>query len=438
MRIKKRGVRIAVVGLGKAGLPLASVMADSGSGFEVVGVDIDERRCEAINNGENPIPEESGLDELVARHGGKELVATPDFEDARGCEVFVVIVPLFTDEDKNPEFSALESAFRKVGGVLKKGDLVVLETTVPPGTTEGVARGWLEEESGLRLEQGQGQGQEQGQEGEQEGEQERGFYLAHSPERIMTGYSISRLREFPKVVGGANRESGVRAFEVYKNFVPNLHLVSSARVAEFIKIAEGCYRDVNVGLANELFRIAEELGVDFYEAREFANHEYCHLLLPSTGVGGHCIPVYPWFLIRAAERAEQRGKFGSARLLRAARGGNDEMVEYWAERIILGCLRVNKPLSEVKICVKGITFREGVKELYHSRNLALARSLSEKGLNVFVYDELFSRAEVEEGLGLRFLELEEVGEADLVFDCFGLKIESREKEKNGESGHGRK
>jgi len=130
-------------------------------------------------------------------------------------------VLLFTDENNNSDFSILENAFRNVGKILKKRDLVVLETSVPPMTTEKRVRQWLEEESGLELESKSESGE---------------FYLAHSPERIMTGYSISRLKEFPKVVSGVNGESGMKAFEIYKNFIPNLHLVSSARVAEFIKL----------------------------------------------------------------------------------------------------------------------------------------------------------------------------------------------------------
>lgn len=385
-------MRVAVVGLGKAGLPLAAVIADSG--IEVFGVDLDSRKCKMINSGKNPIPEEFGLDELIAKHGGKRLKATSDYRDAADCGAYIVIVPLILDELKNPDFRVLESAFREVGKILKKGDIVVLETTVPPGTTENLVKKWLEEESGLKL-----------------GE----FYLAYSPERIMTGYSISRLREFPKVIGGVDESSGKKAYELYLKFIPNLHLVSNARTAEFIKVIEGCYRDVNIALANELFKIANELGVDFYEARDKANHEYCHIHLPSTGVGGHCIPVYPWFLIKEMEKRE---KFGYVKLLKVAREINDEMLNYWAEKIVLECLKVNKPLNKVRICIKGITFRKGVKELYHSRNLALARLLIEKGLDVRVYDEMFTPEEVEE-LGLKWGDPEE---ADVVFDCFELKI----------------
>ena len=385
---------VAVIGLGRAGLPLAAVIA--GSGLKVVGVDLDAEKCEKINSGKNPIPEEPGLDELIKKHGGKNLIATARYEDAVNCNTFLILVPLFIDETNNPDFSILERAISDVGKILKKGDLVVLETTVPPMTTETLVRKWLEEESGLALRLNE-------------------FYLAHSPERIMTGSSISRLREFPKVIGGVDEESGKRAFDVYKALIPNAHLVSSARLAEFIKIMEGCYRDVNIGLANEFFKMTNELGIDFYEAREYANHEYCHIHLPSTGVGGHCIPVYPWFVIKAMEKRE---KFRYTRLLRTAREQNDEMVEYWAEKIVLECLRIDIPLNKLKICVEGITFRAGVKELHHSRNLALANLLREKGLNVFVHDELFRREELEQ-MGLRWIKPDE---ADLVFNCFELKM----------------
>ncbi|MCD5425149.1 MAG: nucleotide sugar dehydrogenase [Methanosarcinaceae archaeon] len=393
--MKNKDIEIAVIGLGKAGLPLASVIADND--LKVIGIDIDKKRCEYINNGNNPIPEEKDLSELIKKHHGKNLIASSNYEDARECVAYIVIVPLFTDEHKNPDFSILESVFRSIGKILEKGNIVVLETTVPLMTTEKIVRKWLEEESNLSIEQ-------------------EDFYLAHSPERIMTGCSISRLREFPKIVGGVNKESGDKAFEIYKKFAPNLHAISSAKVAEFIKIIEGCYRDVNIALSNELFKIADEMDIDFYEAREYANHEYCQIHLPSTGVGGHCIPLYPWFLIKEMERKE---KFEYTRLLRTSRELNDEMINYWAEKIILECIKINKPLNEVTICIKGITFRKGVKELYHSRNLAIIKLLGDKGLNVFGFDEMFSKKEFEK-MGLKSMNPQN---ADIVFDCFKLTFD---------------
>jgi UDP-N-acetyl-D-mannosaminuronic acid dehydrogenase len=343
----------------------------------------------------NPIPQEEGLEELIGLHGGKRLIATSRFIDARDCRNYIVIVPLFVDQSNNPDFTIMEKALESLGRILKKGDLVVLETTFPPGTTDNKVRRWLCQSSGLK---------------------EEDFFLAYSPERIMTGYSISRLRDFPKVIGGTDEESGFRAYQVYKQFISNLHLVSSARVAEMIKVMEGCYRDVNIALANELFKICEEMGIDFSEAREYANHQFCNIHLPSTGVGGHCIPVYPWFLIKEMEKREH---FDKCRLLHTSRLVNDEMVQYWAEKILLECMKFDKPLSLVKICIKGITFRAGVKEFYHSRNLALAKLLREKGLEAFVYDPLLSREDVEKK-GLCYIEPED---ADLLFDPFSLQFE---------------
>lgn len=391
--------KIAVIGLGNAGLPLAAIVADSGQ--RVIGVDVNEERCRLINSGINPIPQETGLDELVRLHGGKNLIATAKFEDAKGCNVFIVIVPVFVDKSFNPDFAIMKDAIHSVGGILKRGDLVVAETTFPPGTTDSLVRKWLQEASGLKASD---------------------FHLAYSPERIMTGYSISRLKEFPKVIGGTDEESGFRAFGVYKRFIRNLQLVSSAKVAEMIKVMEGCYRDVNICLSNELFKISEELGVDFFEARENANHQYCHIHLPSTGVGGHCIPVYPWFLIKEMERRE---KFSHSRLLKTSREINDEMIQYWAEKIVLQALKIDKPLGKIRICIRGITFRAGVKEFYHSRNMALVKLLDEKGLNTYVYDDLLSEQEVE-GKGFRYIEPKD---ADLVFDSFKLQFEEPEFEK---------
>jgi len=386
-------MKIAVIGLGKAGLPLAAVIAEAG--LDVIGVDLDEKRCKQINAGNNPIPEEAGLEKLIKKYGGKNLIATSKYTDAKDCTFFIVIVPLFIDEQNNADFSLLETAFRNVGMLLKKGDCVVLETTVPPGTTETMVRTWLEKESGLEV---------------------GDFYLAHSPERIMTGYSISRLKEFPKIIGGVDATSGKKAYEVYKRFIGSLSLVSSARVAEFVKVIEGCYRFTNIALANELFKIADELDLDFFEAQKAANHEFCHIHLPSTGVGGHCIPVYPWFLIKQMQK-QKKDEYTT--LLNASHKVNEEMIEFFANRIIQYCKKINKPLKKIRICITGVSFRKGVKSTYKSRNIALAKHLQNLGMDVYVSDELYSKQEIEQ-MNLSFLPSDE---ADVVFDPFTLIIE---------------
>jgi len=258
-----------------------------------------------------------------------------------------------------------------------------------------MVRTWLEKESGLEV---------------------GDFYLAHSPERIMTGYSISRLKEFPKIIGGVDATSGKKAYEVYKRFIGSLSLVSSARVAEFVKVIEGCYRFTNIALANELFKIADELDLDFFEAQKAANHEFCHIHLPSTGVGGHCIPVYPWFLIKQMQK-QKKDEYTT--LLNASHKVNEEMIEFFANRIIQYCKKINKPLKKIRICITGVSFRKGVKSTYKSRNIALAKHLQNLGMDVYVSDELYSKQEIEQ-MNLSFLPSDE---ADVVFDPFTLIIE---------------
>jgi UDP-N-acetyl-D-mannosaminuronic acid dehydrogenase len=216
-----------------------------------------------------------------------------------------------------------------------------------------------------------------------------------------------------------DQRSGKIAFDTYKQFIGNLSLVSTARIAEFVKVIEGCYRFTNIALANELFKIAEELHIDFYEARKYANHHYCDIHLPSTGVGGHCIPVYPWFLIKEMEK---RSKQDATQLLLSSHCVNDEMIDIWAQRIIACCKNVKKPLSEVKICIKGISYRKGVKSLYRSRNLALVKLLKKNGLNVYVHDDLFTPDEIKQ-MNLSYSAPDMV---DVIFDPFTLELKNQE------------
>src|SRR3989338_5466524 len=316
-------MKISVIGLGKAGLPLAAVIADSG--LKVLGVDLDKKKVEMINKGINPIEEEPGLRELIKQHGGKQLKTTADtIGAAKQCDVHIVIVPLFIDENKKPDFSIIKKALEALAKGLKKKDIVVLETTVPVGTTENIVKNTLEK--GSKLKAG------------------IDFYLAYSPERIMTGYSISRYKEFPKLVGGINKESTEKAFEVYKKFSRPIR-VSNARTAELAKVAEGVYRDANIALANELYKVAKHYNVDFWEMKEAAKHQYCNILEPGN-VGGHCIRVYPWFLINEM----------NVPLIKTARELNDDMVNYYIKKI------KNTAKNGEKIGIIGLSYREGVKE----------------------------------------------------------------------------
>jgi len=356
-------MKISVIGLGKAGLPLAAVIADAG--IEVLGVDIDNKRVEKVNEGVNPIEEEQGLQELLLKYGGKSLVATTDsVKAAKECEVHIVIVPLFIDKDKKQDFSILKSAFENLSKGLKKGDVVVLETTVPIGTTENLIKDILEKGSGLKA--------------------GKDFYLAYSPERIMTGYSISRYKEFPKIVGGVNKESTDKAFEIYKKFSKPIK-VSSARTAELAKVSEGVYRDVNIALANELFKVCKNYNIDFWEMKEAAKHQYCDILEPGN-VGGHCIPVYPWFLINELD----------VPLIKVARELNDSMIDYYVNEV--------RKIGGKKVGVIGLSYREGAKEKAYSRSVDIIELLKKKGYDVYGLDPLYSKEETEKEFNVKYLD----------------------------------
>jgi len=342
---------VAVIGLGKAGLPLAAVIADSG--LDVIGVDIDKKRVALLQNGENPIIEEPSLGSLLKKYNGKNLKFTSSYADAKDCEAYIIIVPLFI-ENNLPDFSILTNAFKEVSKLLTNEDLVVLETTVPPGSTEKVLAPILQES-------------------------DKNFHLAYSPERIMTGYSISRYKEFPKVIGGADKKSSDIAKKLYSEFCKAVKVVSDIKTAEFVKVSEGVYRDVNIALANELFKISNDLELDYYEVMRNANHDFCHLHRPGN-VGGHCIPVYPWFLMNSHE----------TNLIRSARMLNDDMIRYYADLI---------PVKSGKIAVLGLTYRDDVKEIAYSRSLPLIRLLESRGYKVYANDPLLSRQEIKD-LGL--------------------------------------
>jgi len=379
---------IAIVGLGKAGLPLACVIAESG--FDVKGVDINHRLCKMINKGLNPIIDEPDLDNFIKKYGGNQLKATTSYKEINDCSFYIVVVPVQLKNKYELDFTMLECVVKKIGALLKKDDCVVIETTVPPYTTEKLVRRWLEEKSKLKL---------------------GDFYLAYSPERIMTGVSIHRLKSYPKIIGGVNIVSSRKAFDVYKNFIPNLFLVSSSRVAEYIKIIEGCYRFVNISLANELYKIADELNIDFSEARKFANGIFCDIHYPSVGAGGHCIPVYPWFLV---QKMMEHGRLDYSFLIESAYQVNKSMPFFWVDKIISESLNLNKPINQIKICVLGISFRDNVKSIINSKNLELVKLLLEKGFIVTVFDKFYSKNEIE-GLGLVYGTPEDV---DIVFNPF--------------------
>lgn len=352
---------ISVIGLGKAGLPLLAVIADAG--IAVTGLDIDAKRIERLRAGENPLPEEQGLgDILAAQH--ERITYTTNYDELTAT-THLIIVPLFLNEQHEPDFAAIDAVCAALAPRLKQGDLVVLETTVPLGTCTSRVIPALEQ-TGLRV--------------------GADFHFAYSPERIMTGKSISRYKEFPKVVGGATPACTARARAVYSRFCGDVQPVTDCTTAECVKLAEGLYRDVNIALANELFKVAARHDIDYWEVRERARHTYCDLHEPGL-VGGHCIPVYPWFLIKNEE----------VPLIAQARSTNEAMIEYYVKK-------VQEITPRGKVGVVGLTYREGVKDATFSRSRDLIARLKREGYVVHGLDPLYTPDEVKKEFGIEPLD----------------------------------
>jgi nucleotide sugar dehydrogenase len=359
-------MNVAVVGLGKIGLPLAVQFASKGA--RVAGYDIDAVRVREINDKRNPLPAEPGLDEQIRWSvADGHLRATTDPRDAvRDADAVVFIVAVDIDAAHQPDFSVLDSAVDAVAPHLKRGALIVVETTVPVGATRNRVGARIEERAGLVA------GVD--------------FDLAFSPERVSSGRVLLDLRAYPKIVGGVDAHSTEAAAEFYREMLDaEIMPVRDAETAEFSKLAETTYRDVNIALANEFARIADASGVDALQAIAASNSQpYSHIHAPGVGVGGHCIPVYPYFLEPDASG-----------LIANARRTNDAMADYAAARLAeaLGSL------EGTTIVVLGVAYRAGVKESRHSSAFCIAAALASAGANVYAHDPLFSGDEMR-ALGL--------------------------------------
>jgi len=366
-------VKIAVIALGKIGLPLAVQFASKG--HEVVGVDINKAAVDLINAGKEPFPGEANLQEML-----EELVpagslrATTDYAEAvPGADAIVLVVPLFVDNDAKPDFEWMDVATRSLGAHLTPGTLVSYETTLPVGTTRTRWKPLLEEVSGLK-----------------EGVD---FHLVFSPERVLTGRVFADLRKYPKLVGGLSEAGAAKAVDFYNAVLdfderPDLARANgvwdlgSAEASELAKLAETTYRDVNIGLANQFAKFAGANGIDIYNVIEATNSQpYSHIHQPGIAVGGHCIPVYPRLYL---------WNDPNATIVRAAREANASMPDY-----TVGLLEgAYGDLSGARVAVLGAAYRGGVKETAFSGVFATVDALTSRGATVLVHDPLYTDDEL--------------------------------------------
>jgi nucleotide sugar dehydrogenase len=354
--------RVAVVGAGKMGLPLAAQFASHG--WRVTAVDVQQSVVDSINAGESHIGEEPGVAELVrTAHAGGRLRATTDgAAAARESDVVVLIVPVMLDDEQQPDYRYMDGAVESIAPGVHEGSLVIFETTLPVGDTRGRFAPRLEAVTGLRSEQD--------------------FFVAFSPERLYSGAALRNLATYPKLVGGLGPASTARAAAFYDAVLDTeIVAMSNAEAAEFSKLADTTYRDVNIALANEFARYAERVGVDVHEVIAAANSQpYSHIHQPGLGVGGHCIPVYPHFMLSRAPELE---------MVALSRRTNDGQVGV----AIKALQQELGGLEGVPILVLGLTYRHGVKELAYSRALPLIERLTHLGAVVSAYDPLLTAAE---------------------------------------------
>ncbi len=357
---------VAVIGLGKIGLALAAQYASRG--WHVIGVDVLPQVVEMVSQGRSHIAEEPGLAERVAEaHAAGLLDATGDHASAASrADVVVMIVPVMPTADAQPDYRYMESATTAVASGLRAGTLVTFETTLPVGDTRKRFAPLLEAGSGREVGAADG------------------ILLAFSPERVSSGRIFEDLATYPKLVGGADDRSSTRAVAFYRSVLSaEVWRLSSMETAEFAKLAETTYRDVNIALANEFAGYAETVGVDILEVIRSANSQpYSHIHAPGIGVGGHCIPVYPNFLLAGGEDLE---------LVRRSRSINDSQVEMAVDAIAATV----GDLDGVEVAVLGLTYRDGVHELAYSRAIPLIESLNRRGAVVSAYDPLLEANEVE-------------------------------------------
>ena len=366
-------MQIAVVALGKIGLPLAVQFAEKG--HSVIGCDVNPQTVDLVNKGNEPFPGETFLQEKlsVVVSAGRLRATTDTASAVADAEAVVIVVPLFVDAEGVPDFGWMDAATRDVAKGLKKGTLVSYETTLPVGTTRNRFAKMLEDGSGLKA--------------------GTDFHLAFSPERVFTGRVFADLRRYPKLVGGLTEACGIAAEKFYSAVLdfdertdlarPNgVWNLGTPEASEMAKLAETTYRDVNIGLANQFALYAQDNGVDVYAVIEACNSQpFSHIHTPGIAVGGHCIPIYPRMYL---------WNDPAATVVRAAREANAEMP-------VRAVARLEAEFGSVKgkkVVVLGAAYRGGVKETAFSGVFPTVNELKRLGATVAVHDPMYTDDEL--------------------------------------------
>ncbi len=360
--IENKTVKIAVIGLGYVGLPVAALFADSG--FNVLGIELRTDRVDKINNGICPIEgEEPGLAELISKVAATgRLHATTNYDDVKDCDLILIDVETPVDDQNIPRYEALRAVLKSLGSVMKKSSLVIVESTIAPGTMAEVVLPLLEQYSGMKADQD--------------------FYLGNCPERVMPGKLLKNLKTVSRVVGGNTPETAEMMIGLYQHIVKADLDAADCVTAELVKTAENAYRDVQIAFANEVALICEAVGGDVWKVRELVNKSPMRQMhLPGAGVGGHCIPKDPWLLAYGV-----KDRNVPLRLIPASRAINDSMPLHVAELLQNALTVSRREVFNARVLVLGYAYLEDSDDIRNSPSITLVKRLRELGTEVVIHD----------------------------------------------------
>ena len=353
-----KNYKIGVIGLGYVGLPLA---VEFGRKISTIGFDINQERIDELSAGKDRTLEVSSEDLQAATH----LTYTADLEQLKQCNFFIVTVPTPIDDVNRPDLTPLQKASNTVGQVLKKGDIVVYESTVYPGATDEVCVPILEEVSGLKFNQD--------------------FFAGYSPERINPGDKVNTLTTIKKITSGSTPEIADIVDAVYGSIITaGTHKASSIKVAEAAKVIENTQRDLNIALINELSIIFERIGIDTLDVLEAAGSKWNFLPFRPGLVGGHCIGVDPYYLTHKAEEVGY-----NPQVILAGRRINDDMASYVAQNTIKLMINNNIDVAKAKVGILGVTFKENCPDIRNSKVINMIKEFQQWGVDVVVGHKQF-------------------------------------------------
>jgi len=371
--------KIAIIGLGYVGLPLAVAFAEK---FKVVGFDINESRIKELNDGHDhtlEVEDELLKSVLKGKDAAIGLFNSNALSDISDCNIYIITVPTPIDEDHNPDLTPLIRASQTVGKVLKAGDIVIYESTVYPGATEDDCVPVLEEISGLKF--------------------NLDFYCGYSPERINPGDKEHTVTKILKVTSGSTSEIAERVDQLYKSVITaGTYKAANIRVAEAAKVIENSQRDINIAFVNELAMIFNKMGIDTVDVLEAAGTKWNFLPFRPGLVGGHCIGVDPYYL---AQKAKKVGYY--PQILLAGRRLNNAIGPYVGSQVVKLLMKSGKVINQSKVLVLGITFKENCPDIRNSRVIDIIRELEEFEVNVDVHDPWANSEEVQAEYGIELM-----------------------------------